>query len=500
MKYPYFQNITKIDTKVYLNKKAEKILYKKGIENFLNSTLRAKLGKSLNKLRNSKSENKKILGISIILLGPYNNNRDIYSGTVELFIQNDGFGRQIYSETYRVFNQKSEIQKDIEEAIEILSKWFVSDYFKIVDFDYSKMSEKNKIFFLFKYRGDFDYLVQKWDIWDTIKKQQQAFSDIFKDLSKKSIKREKTKDKNTRYAYINNFSNKGKNIVIEFWDYSKNKKFKYAKKLCIDSNNDGILNIGIQKKFTDALLIGIKDGEKRYYYDLAKCNKQLQNFYNQKINNKKESTKSNSLSGTGFFISKDGHLLTNYHVIKDSEDIKVLYKDKNYKAKVISIDKTNDIALIKIDQLTNFLPIAEYPKLEKGENVTSLGFPLVRLQGNELKATFGHINSLSGIQNDIRYLQFDNPTQPGNSGSPLINQNGEVIGIVSARLNQNTTIKYSGTLSQNVNYAIKMDYVLPIIKQNNIQTKSIKYPKQLTEKEIVKKYEEAVVLIVTNKK
>jgi len=224
----------------------------------------------------------------------------------------------------------------------------------------------------------------------------------------------------------------------------------------------------------------------------------MQKFYDKKRNKTKVSIENTKgMSGTGFFVSK-GILLTNYHVIKDSNKIFIIYNNKKYNATILAKDKTNDIAILKTN-INNqiYLPLANYPEIQKGDDVISMGYPLVKLQGNELKATFGHINALSGMQGDFRFFQFDNPTQPGNSGSPLLNQYGEVIGLVSARLNQETTLKYSGRLSQNVNYALKIDYILPLIKHNKIKIKTLTYKKRLKNKDIIKKYEKSVVLIIS---
>jgi len=93
----------------------------------------------------------------------------------------------------------------------------------------------------------------------------------------------------------------------------------------------------------------------------------------------------------------------------------------------------------------------------------TLGYPLVGLQGQEQKANFGRVNALSGTAGDIRYIQIDAPIQPGNSGGPLINRAGEVVGVVSATLNQQVVISEANALAQNVNYAIKIDYVIPLL-------------------------------------
>ena len=121
------------------------------------------------------------------------------------------------------------------------------------------------------------------------------------------------------------------------------------------------------------------------------------------------------------FFSNDGHMITNYHVIRNAKSVKVSIEDKEIDAEVISQDKANDIAIIKVDTpVKNSIPIIKSNKTDVGEEVFTLGYPLVDVQGKELKATFGRVNSMSGLQDDIRLMQVDVPIQPGNSGGPLI--------------------------------------------------------------------------------
>jgi len=70
---------------------------------------------------------------------------------------------------------------------------------------------------------------------------------------------------------------------------------------------------------------------------------------------------------------------------------------------------------------------------------------------------------LSGLEDDVRYVQMDATIQPGNSGGPLFNAGGQVVGIVTATINQRTVMAAAGTVAQNVNYALKMDYVMPLL-------------------------------------
>jgi S1-C subfamily serine protease len=169
--------------------------------------------------------------------------------------------------------------------------------------------------------------------------------------------------------------------------------------------------------------------------------------------------------GTGFFVSNNGYLITNYHVIESAKEIVVTLQDGNtLPARVVRSDPANDLALLKIDAATNGLPIRNTETLAMGEDVFTVGYPLPNIQGQDQKATFGHVNALTGVRGDARFIQIDVPLQPGNSGGPLIDSAGRVVGIVTARLNELATLRASGSLPQNVNYATKSDYLIPFLR------------------------------------
>lgn len=205
-------------------------------------------------------------------------------------------------------------------------------------------------------------------------------------------------------------------------------------------------------------------------------------------------------TGTGFFVSNDGYMVTNFHVIEGATSVTVISptENKEFPATVIRTDPANDIAILKIDAQTVGIPLASSFSGAKGEEVLTLGFPLVSIQGQEQKATFGRINALSGIQNDIRFVQIDVPIQPGNSGGPLLNSRGEVIGVVTATLNQIVTLRASGALPQNVNYAVKVDYVTPALNAAKVNS-SVVSPTQQTRldlAQVVSLRESSVMLVV----
>jgi len=214
-------------------------------------------------------------------------------------------------------------------------------------------------------------------------------------------------------------------------------------------------------------------------------------------NKTKEKGKSGRLTtGTGFFVSNDGYLLTNSHVVDGAGKISIILNGKKTKAVLIDQDESNDIALLKVDEKLKGLPLEFKNKTQQGEGVLVLGYPNIGLQGNNQKATFGYINASSGIKGDTRYFQISAPIQPGNSGSPMLNEKGVVIGIASASLNQSAMIDATGTLAQNVNYAVKIAYALPMLIGNSVSYSEADNA-VLSKTDIVEKIKNSVVLVVS---
>jgi S1-C subfamily serine protease len=170
-------------------------------------------------------------------------------------------------------------------------------------------------------------------------------------------------------------------------------------------------------------------------------------------------------SGTGFFIHKNGYIVTNHHVIDKAKSIQVEIKSGNssakYNAKVQMVDKTNDLAILKIED-TKFTPLPLVPYqikrdglAEVGSGVFTLGYPLVLSgMGKEVKFTDGKISSRTGYEQNINSYQTSVPIQPGNSGSPLFNDQGQLVGVINAIV-KNT---------DNVSYAIKTAYLVNLIE------------------------------------
>ena len=172
---------------------------------------------------------------------------------------------------------------------------------------------------------------------------------------------------------------------------------------------------------------------------------------NSNPNNNRTSSNSNpgerafdvSGSGTGFAISSNGLVVTSYHVIDDAKRIQIRGVNGDFnkvlRARVLASDKINDLAVLKIDDV-NFAIIQGIPYMlpdkiaDVGEDIFVLGYPLRAFMGDEIKLTNGLISSKSGFQGDVTSYQISAAVQPGSSGCPLFDKNGNVIGVVNARL------------------------------------------------------------------
>lgn len=168
-------------------------------------------------------------------------------------------------------------------------------------------------------------------------------------------------------------------------------------------------------------------------------------------------------TGTGVIVSKEGYIITNYHVVKKSKSILISgipNSNKKLDAKLISFDEEKDIALLKVNQkISDVVYTLDSAKSDVGERIFVLGFPMIDLLGSEIKVTDGIISSVTGFSNDPRYYQVSASVQPGNSGGPLFDSQGDLIGIITAKFTQ----------GENVSYALKSKIVFDFLKRNNVQ-------------------------------
>jgi S1-C subfamily serine protease len=188
-------------------------------------------------------------------------------------------------------------------------------------------------------------------------------------------------------------------------------------------------------------------------------------------------------SGTGFAVSAHGLILTNRHVI---EGCKVIAVEGWGAGTLKAVDHSNDLALVKIEG--NLSPVTfRATPVNIGDTVFVTGYPYGGLLGSGLHFTNGLVSSTSGIENDSRFLQFTAPVQPGNSGGPLLDERGQVAGVVSGRLNDIAVLKASGSLPQNVNFAIHGGLAMSFLRANDVEPLTASSSDVLSPPEIAKR-------------
>ena len=204
-------------------------------------------------------------------------------------------------------------------------------------------------------------------------------------------------------------------------------------------------------------------------------------------------------TGSGFFVTEDGYLLTSYHVIEGANRITLKTAQGVFPAKLVAADKANDVAMLKVIGAFTGLSIAPSRGVKLGDSVFTIGFPNIDLQGFAPKLTKGEISSLTGAQDDPREFQVSVAIQPGNSGGPLADMNGNVVGIVEARLADVPTLKSTGSLPQNVNYAMKssvLSVLLESLPEVSPKLKEPNAPEDRKFEDVVRDIESATALVL----
>lgn len=173
-------------------------------------------------------------------------------------------------------------------------------------------------------------------------------------------------------------------------------------------------------------------------------------------------TVENAASGSGFIITEDGFIVTNYHVVEGASEVKVtLYSGETYDATIIGGDEDYDIAVLKIDG-ESFTPVVfgDSSELQIGETIAAIGNPLGELTFSMSQGIVSCVDRAINVEGTpFNMIQVDCSINPGNSGGPLVNTYGEVIGIVSAKYST-----YSSTTVEGIGFAIPINDVIAMIE------------------------------------
>jgi V8-like Glu-specific endopeptidase len=180
-------------------------------------------------------------------------------------------------------------------------------------------------------------------------------------------------------------------------------------------------------------------------------------------------------TGTGFFVSDNGLIITCAHVIEGSDIITVKIENVDYRAEILQKDSDTDLALLKINyRNARHFKIANFNAVNLGDKIYVLGFPLSTILGSDIRLTDGIVSSKSGINADQTYFQHSAPIQPGNSGGPIVNVGFEIIGVAAAKLNDILALNASGAIPQNVNFGVKCNYIAQIARNSRLGSGNVR--------------------------
>jgi len=173
-----------------------------------------------------------------------------------------------------------------------------------------------------------------------------------------------------------------------------------------------------------------------------------------------EDVNEGAATGSGFFVRPDGYLVTNAHVVEGAVSINVNVNNEEYPAKVVALDTKNDLAVLRIDlQNVTYLPLENSENVRLAEEVRAFGFPMVDRLGSGIKITRGTVSGINR-QEDVQMFQLDVTVNPGNSGGPVVNGRGGVVGVATALM--------AGDGIADMSFAVTSNDVRRLLDNNNL--------------------------------
>src|ERR1700730_17488885 len=208
-----------------------------------------------------------------------------------------------------------------------------------------------------------------------------------------------------------------------------------------------------------------------------------------------------SVCGSGFIVQQNGYILTNYHVIKNATRITVSVPGRQeISARVVTVDQGKDLALLQVSvKNLTALPIASSETVQVLDSITVLGYPLPTELGTALSASDGKVNAIrDGRNGGTQLFQIDANVNPGNSGGPLINNHGEVVGIIVAKINSLEYAKENGTLPERINFAIPINEAQDLLRKVIPNFTPSNRQQALTDQQVFASAKSSTVLIVAD--
>ena len=178
-------------------------------------------------------------------------------------------------------------------------------------------------------------------------------------------------------------------------------------------------------------------------------------------------------SGTGFIIG-DRQALTNDHVVRDCRSVRARNSEgRDIPVTVRARDSNRDLALLDFREAAGpSLAFRSGPDVRRGESVMTYGFPLAGMLASGPTLTTGDVSALAGLADNRMHFQISAPVQPGNSGGPLLDLSGNVVGIITSKLNAQRVAQRIGDIPQNVNFAVKGEEILNFLRENRVRPRT----------------------------
>jgi S1-C subfamily serine protease len=172
-------------------------------------------------------------------------------------------------------------------------------------------------------------------------------------------------------------------------------------------------------------------------------------------------------AGTGFYVSRDGHLVTNEHVVRACRSVRL---PDGQTVEVVGRDRRADLALLRARPVQAVASLRFNNQVRQGEDVLTYGFPLHGVLPSSGQLGAGMVTAVRGLRDNPLQLQIDVPVQSGNSGGPLIDQRGEVVGVVVSKLNALRVAQMTGDIPQNVNFAVRLEPLKALLEKYQVRS------------------------------
>ena len=289
--------------------------------------------------------------------------------------------------------------------------------------------------------------------WETIVRHKESGEEFYNSVSRGPIEGGwKDSKKGALYKCTSKYSDDPENCLFKTYIYT----FKSGKKVTDEVWEQSLVTAEYWKK---------KEGEKP------------KSVVKKPKKKKPEPIKEDELiiigSGSGFFVSDQGHVASNEHVIGVCQKVKAYEEGIEIFLNILATDMVNDIGLVKGKfNNKNYLSI-KAEGAELGEDIVVFGYPLSQTLSDSVKLTKGIVSSLSGLDNNYSQIQIDAAIQPGNSGGPVLNMNGQVIGIASAGLSKLYMAQKAAYIPENVNFAVAAPVLTSFLKANKINVTTV---------------------------